>query len=294
MGGGHTHSHPHKHDEQGVSPLVAAIALTATIFFAELIGGWWTGSLALLADATHMAVDVLGLSLSLFAAMLARLPADPKRTFGYRRVEVLAALGNAVALMVATGFILREAWARWAFPTPIAAGPMTAVAVVGLIANMGSAAILWRASRGNINLRGALMHVLSDAAGSVGAIIAGVGILYTRGYAADALVSVLICGGIVLTAFWLLRDSIHILLEGAPAHLDLYEVRASLEGVKGVRGVHDLHLWCVTQGSDAMSAHLEVDPGADHAAVLKAGRKLMEERFHLTHVTLQIEMEEGA
>lgn len=272
--------------------MVAAIGLTATIFFAELIGGWWTGSLALLADATHMAVDVLGLGLSLFAAMLARLPADPKRTFGYRRVEVLAALGNAVALMVATGFILREAWSRWAFPTPIAAGPMTAIAVVGLFANMGSAAVLWRASKGNINLRGALMHVISDAAGSVGAIGAGVVILYTRWYAIDALVSVLICVGIVLTAFWLLRDSIHILLEGAPAHLDLYEVRAALEGVAGVRGVHDLHLWCVTQGSDAMSAHLEVVPGSDHAAVLKRARDLMEERFHLVHVTLQIEMEE--
>jgi cobalt-zinc-cadmium efflux system protein len=293
MGRGHPHSHAHPHDEQGVFPLVAAIALTATIFVAEIIGGWWTGSLALLADATHMAVDVLGLSLSLFAAKLAHLPADPKRTFGYRRVEVLAALGNAVALMVATGFIMREAWSRWAFPTPIAAGPMVAIAVVGLFANLGSALVLWRASRGNINLRGALLHVLSDAAGSVGAIAAGTVIIFTRWYAVDALVSVLICVGIVLTAFWLLRDSVHILLEGAPAHLDLYEVRAALEGVKGVRGVHDLHLWCVTQGSDAMSGHLEVEPGADHAAVLKAGRKLMEDRFHLTHVTLQIEMEEG-
>ncbi|MEK7381871.1 MAG: cation diffusion facilitator family transporter [Elusimicrobiota bacterium] len=293
MSGGHPHSHAHERDAKSVSPLVAAIALTTTIFFAELVGGWWTGSLALLADATHMAVDVLGLSLSLFAAKLARLPADPKRTFGYRRVEVLAALGNAVALMVATGFILREAWSRWAFPTPIAAGPMVAVAAVGLLANLGSAAVLWRASRGNINLRGALLHVLSDAAGSVGAIVAGVVILYTRWYAVDALVSVIICAAVVLTAFWLLRDSIHILLEGAPAHLDLYEVRAALEGVAGVRGVHDLHLWCVTQGSDAMSGHLEVEPGADHAAVLKAGRKLMEERFHLTHVTLQIEMDGG-
>lgn len=296
MGRGHSHrhDHPHERDEQGVSPLVAAIALTATVFFAELAGGWWTGSLALLADATHMAVDVLGLGLSLFAATLAKLPADPKRTYGYRRVEVLAALGNAVALMVATGFILREAWSRWAFPTPIAAGPMVAVAVVGLFANLGSAAVLWRASRGNINMRAALMHVLSDAAGSVGAIAAGAVILFTRWYAVDALVSVLICAGIVLTAFWLLRDSVHILLEGAPAHLDLYEVRAALEGVAGVRGVHDLHLWCVTQGSDAMSAHLEMVPGSDHAAVLKRARELMKERFHLTHVTLQIETEEDA
>lgn len=277
----------------GLRPLTGAIILTGTIFLAELIGGWWTGSLALIADATHMAVDLLGLGLSLCAALLARLPPDSQRTFGYRRVEVLAALGNAVALMVATGFILREAWSRWAFPTPIAAGPMTAIAVVGLLCNLGSAAILWNASRGNINLRAALLHVLSDAAGSVGAIAAGVVILMTRWYAVDALAGALICGGIVLTAFWLLRDSVHILLEGAPPHLDSDAVRAALEGLDGVRGVHDLHLWCVTQGVDAMSGHLETDLGADPAAVLKAGREMLADKFGLTHVTLQIETAEA-
>ena len=289
MGLEHDHAHA---PVEGLRPLTGAIALTAAIFLVELAGGWWTGSLALIADATHMAVDILGLSLSLFAATLARLPADPKRTYGYRRVEVLAALGNAVTLMVATGFILREAWSRWAFPTPIAAGPMVAVAVVGLLCNLASAAILWRVSRGNINLRGALLHVISDAAGSLGAIAAGVVILLTHWYSVDALVSVLICVGIVLTAFWLLRDSVHILLEGAPPHLDSGEVRAALEGLTGVSGVHDLHLWCVTQGVDAMSGHLEVAAGADHSAVLKAGRKMLEEKFGLTHVTLQIEAQE--
>ena len=288
---GRAHHHGHEHDERGIGPLTGAIVLTAVIFLAELLGGWWTGSLALVADATHMAVDLLGLGLSLFAATLSRLPADPKRTFGYRRVEVLAALGNGIALMIATGFILREAWARFSFPTPVAAGPMLAVAVVGLLANLGSAAMLWRASRGNINLRSALLHVLSDAAGSLGAIAAGVTLLLTKWYVVDALVSVFICAGIVMTAFWLLRDSVHILLEGAPAHLDLHEIRSALEALKGVRGVHDLHLWCVTQGSDAMSAHIQVHPGSDHSAVLKAARKLMEDRFHLSHLTLQIELE---
>jgi cobalt-zinc-cadmium efflux system protein len=280
----------HGHDGE-TSPLSGAIALTALIFLAEVAGGWWSGSLALLADATHIAVDLLGLGLSLFAAMLARLPADPKRTFGYRRVEVLAALGNAVALMVATGFILREAWARWQFATPVAAVPMMLVAGLGFVCNMGSAALLWKGSRGNINLRGALMHVLSDAAGSVGALLAGLIILRTRWYEADAVVSALICVGIVFTAFWLLRDSIHILLEGAPAHLDLEEVREALAGLDGVKEVHDLHLWSVTQGQEAMSGHLVVAEGRDSAAVLKAGRELLAERFELGHVTLQIESE---
>lgn len=277
------------HDHRGERRLYGAIALTIVIFFAELAGGWWSGSLALIADAAHMAVDILGLSLSLFAAILARLPADPKRTYGYRRVEVLAALGNAIALMVATGFLLREAWARWAFPTPIAVGPMIGVAFLGFLCNIGSAALLWKAGRDNINMRAALFHVLSDGAGSLGALVAGLVILKTRWYQIDALVTGLICFGIVLTAFWLLRDSVHILLEGAPAHLDVGEVRSALSKIAGVSEVHDLHLWCLTQGQDAMSGHLVVDAGRDHAVTLKAGKAILSERFGITHVTLQIE-----
>ncbi|MCM2304363.1 MAG: cation diffusion facilitator family transporter [Elusimicrobia bacterium] len=292
----HDHAHDHDHHGEGGAerPLYGAIALTGTIFFVELAGGWWTGSLALIADAAHMAVDLLGLSLTLVAAMLARLPADPKRTYGYRRVEVLAALGNAIALMVATGFLLREAWARFAFPTAIAAKPMIGVAFVGLLCNMGSAALLWKASRTNINMRGALLHVISDGAGSVGALLAGVIILQTRWYRADAIVTVLICGGIVLTAFWLLRDSVNILLEGAPAHLDIDEIREALKGIPGVTDVHDLHLWSLTQGKDSMSGHLILEAGRDHSEALKAGKVIMAERFGITHVTLQVEKDDAA
>lgn len=289
---GHDHDH-HRREGEAERPLYGAIALTGTIFFVELAGGWWTGSLALIADAAHMAVDLLGLSLSLVAAMLSRLPADPKRTYGYRRVEVLAALGNAIALMVATGFLLREAWARFAFPTAIAAKPMIGVAFVGLLCNLGSAAILWKASRTNINLRGALLHVLSDGAGSVGALLAGFVILRTRWYQADAIVTVLICGGIVLTAFWLLRDSVNILLEGAPAHLDIDEIRAALKEIPGVTDVHDLHLWSLTQGHDSMSGHLVLEAGRDHGEALRAGKKIMSARFGIAHVTLQVEKDDS-
>ncbi|MEK7232203.1 MAG: cation diffusion facilitator family transporter [Elusimicrobiota bacterium] len=285
---GHDHDY-HRAADDAERPLYGVIALTGTIFFVELIGGWWTGSLALIADAAHMAVDLLGLSLTLVAAMLSRLPPDPKRTYGYRRVEVLAALGNAIALMVATGFLLREAWARFSFPTTIAARPMIAVAFVGLLCNLVSAAMLWKSSRTNINMRGAMMHVLSDGAGSVGALVAGFIILETRWYQVDALVTVLICGGIVLTAFWLLRDSVHILLEGAPAHLDLDEIRAALTELPGVVAVHDLHLWSLTQGQEAMSGHLVLAQGRNHSEVLKAGKDVLAERFGISHVTLQIE-----
>lgn len=291
---GHSHA-GHAHDEgDGTRQLYGAIALTGVIFFVEIAGGWWSGSLALIADAAHMAVDLLGLSLTLVAAMLARMPADPKRTYGYRRVEVLAALGNAIALMVATGFLLREAWARFAFPTAIAAGPMIMVACVGLVCNLCSAAMLWKGSRTNINMRGALLHVLSDGAGSVGALLAGFIVLKTRWYQADALVTVLICAAIVFSAFWLLRDSIHILLEGAPAHLDVEEVRSALAGVDGVKDVHDLHLWCLTMGEEAMSGHMVLKKGHDHARALKDGKAVLADRFDIHHVTLQIESDDAA
>ncbi len=291
---GHDHSHGgHDHGaESPERPLYGAIALTGVIFFVELAGGWWTGSLALVADAAHMAVDLLALSLTMVASMLSRMPADPKRTYGYRRVEVLAALGNAIALMVATGFLLREAWARYTFPTPVAAGPMIAIAFIGLLCNLVSAAMLWKASRTNINMRGAFLHVLSDGAGSVGALLAGVVIWYTRWYRVDALVTVLICGGIVLTAFWLLRDSVHILLEGAPAHLDLEKIRAALKAIPGVKDVHDLHLWSLTQGQEAMSGHLVLEKGRDHSEALNAGKAALAGGFGISHVTLQIENEE--
>ena len=267
----------------------AAFGLTGTVFIVELIGGWWTGSLALIADAMHMGVDLIALGMTLFAATMSRRPPDAKRTFGYKRVEVLAALGNGVGLWVATGIILREAYARFVFPMPVAAGQMLWIAVVGLACNAASGVILFRSSRENINMRGAFIHVVADGLGSIGAIIAALIIQRTRWYQADALASAVICLGIVVTSFWLLRDSIHILLEGAPSHIDIEEIRSELSSLPGVREVHDLHLWSLTQGSESMSGHLVVEEGRSSREVLQAGTKLLKERFGLDHVTLQIE-----
>lgn len=286
MGGGHDHGHAHDTPLQAVS---AAFVITFVFFLVELFGGWWTGSLALVADAMHMAIDLVALAMSLFAAFMAKRPPDAKRTFGYKRVEVLAALANGVVLWVATGIILHEAWSRLVFPTPIAAVQMIGIAFLGLLANIASGAILFRSSRHNINLRGAFMHSAADAMGSLGAIIAGLIVLKTRWYQADALASAAICMGIVFTSYWLLRDSVHILLEGAPSHLDLEEVRSALVGLSGVKEVHDLHLWSLTQGSESMSGHLVIEDGLDSCAVLEAGQKLLKDKFGLEHVTLQIE-----
>ncbi|MBI3297726.1 MAG: cation transporter [Elusimicrobia bacterium] len=278
----------------GSGPLRFAFVLTAAVFAAEVVGARLTGSLALLADAAHMAVDLASLGLGLFAAWAANLPRDPKRTFGYRRVEVLAALANGVGLWITVGVLLNEAWARWANPRPILVGGMLGVAAVGLCANLVSAAVLHRGARDNINLRGVLLHVLSDALGSVGVIVAGVVIWRTGWTAADALATAFVCVVIAFASWRLVRDSIHILLEGAPAHLDLEAVRLALAGVDGVLEVHDLHLWSLSAGSESMSAHLVVRAGADPQGVRRAAAKLLSERFGLSHATLQLEEPEGS
>ena len=278
-----------KDSAQSLSPVAYAFAITGFFFLVELIGGWWVGSLALIADAMHMAVDLLGLGMTLGAAMVSRLPPDSKRTFGYKRVEVLAALGNGVGLWVVTGIILREAYARFIFPTPVAATQMMVIAAVGLAANIACGLLLYRGSKSNINLRGAFLHVATDAMGSAGAILAAWIIVETRWYQADAAASVLICCGIIVTSFWLLRDSVHILLEGAPRHLDIEEIREALAGLPGVREVHDLHLWSLTQGSESMSGHIVLEDGRDPHSLLDQAQKMLEDRFGLSHVTLQME-----
>ncbi len=284
----HDHDH-HHHHHSPVRALSWALAITAVFFVVELIGGWWTGSLALISDALHMGFDLTALGLGLFAARMGRKPADPKRTFGYQRVEVLAALINGVTLILITGVILREAYGRYFSPHDIKAKEMIVIAVIGLLSNLAAGAVLYRSSRSNINLRGAFLHVLSDALGSLGAVVAGVLVLETSWRQADAVVSALICVGIVVTSYWLVRDSVHILLEGTPAHLELEQIRAALAALPGVRSVHDLHLWSVTRGTESMSGHLVVTTAEHTAPTLRAGAKLLKEKFGITHVTLQVE-----
>ncbi|MBI4678576.1 MAG: cation transporter [Elusimicrobia bacterium] len=276
-------------ENPGLRPLAGAFCLTAVIFIAELAGGWWTGSLALVSDAVHMAVDLSALGMALLAARLKCMPPDPRRTFGYERVEVLAALVNGLLLMVAVGAILKEAYDRFVNPAPVLAGPMLAIASIGLGANLVSGLVLRPHSHDNINIRAAFLHVSLDALGSVGAIAAAVIMLATGWTRADPCASFLICLVVIATAFLLVRDSTHILLEGAPSHLDIEEIRAHLRLIPGVKEVHDLHLWSLTKGSESLSGHIVVAPGTDPAAVLKAATEMLSRRFALEHVTLQVE-----
>ncbi len=293
---GPSHDHaPHgaHHPGERVSsrPLIIALAITSAFLVAEVIGGIVTGSLALLADAAHMGTDVAALSLSLFAIWLAGRPATPERSFGYLRAEVLAALINAAALVAISFSIVWEAYDRLDNPPRIESGVMLAVAVAGLAANAASAWVLMRggAHTHNLNIRGALLHVLGDLLGSVAAITAALLMLLWGWYLADPVLSVAIGVLILWSSFRLLRESVDILLEATPKTIDANAVRAAMVAVPGVRGIHDLHIWTVASGLIAMSAHVEVTGERDWHETLFDLTTLLRERFGIAHVTLQPE-----
>ncbi len=279
-----------QHGQGNRRALTIALAITATFALVELAGGLLAGSLALLADAGHMATDVLALSLSLFAAWAAGRPSTPRKTYGFYRAEILAALANGAALVAIAGWIVWEAAHRLAANTHVAGWPMVLVGLAGLLANLVSASILLRTGHENLNVRGALLHVAGDAAGAAGAVIAGAIILAVDWQQADPLVSLLIAALILLSSWRLLRESVDVLLEGTPARIDLPELERALTAVPGVTAVHDMHVWTVTSGFVAMSSHAVVDGSRDQHDVLDAITRMLTERFTIDHVTIQPEV----
>jgi cobalt-zinc-cadmium efflux system protein len=256
---------------------------------AEVLGGWWTGSLALLADAGHMLTDVAALGLALTAAWFGSRPATSHKTFGYHRLEILAALVNGVALVVISILILYEAYQRWAAP-PIVQGKLVMlVATGGLAINLISARILHGRHEIDLNMRGAWLHVISDALGSLGAIVAG-GLMWVYGwYAADPLFSALIGVLIVWSSWRLIRESTNVLLEGTPAHINLAAVEDSILRTAGVANVHDLHVWTITSGREALSAHVIHAYEVSQPELLKELRAKLHDRFGVDHLTIQME-----
>jgi cobalt-zinc-cadmium efflux system protein len=270
---------------------VFALVLTGTIAVAEAVGGYLTNSLALMSDAGHMLTDVSALGLSLLALWFAGKPADPRRTYGYYRMEILSALLNGVVLLGLTGFITWEAWERLRAPAVVRLGPMAVVAGVGLLANLGALAFLHRTH--SMNVRGAFLHVLGDALSSVGVLV-GAGLMALTGwYVVDALISVLIAVVIVVGAVRLVREAVDVLLEAVPAHVEVGAVKELLLRVEGVRAVHDLHVWTISSGMYALSAHLVVeDPMVcNNDAILSAVKHDLFDRFGIDHTTIQIESE---
>lgn len=289
-----SHSHSHSRSSSpGRHALGQVLALTFLFFLVELVGGLWANSLALVSDAVHMVSDVSSLGLSWLAMWLSRRPAPPQKTFGYRRVEILAALLNGFMLLLVTGFVFREAWERFLNPPPVRSGFMLVVALVGLLANLAGILLLRRDDpRANLNVKSAYLHVLGDLLGSVGAVTAGVVIALTGWYAVDAVVSVVIGLIILLGTIRLLREVGNVLLEATPDEVDLSDVRGAILATEGVKGVHDLHVWTITSGILSLMAHVVVDGSRPAGEILTDILYRSRESFGIDHVTVQLEREE--
>ena len=256
---------------------------------AEVIGGLWTGSLALLADAAHMLTDAGGLALALIAIRFAERPATPQKTYGYVRMEVLSALTNAVILLLLTIYILYEAYQRFLNPPEILGGPMLVVAMVGLAVNLISMKLLSEGSSESLNVKGAYFEVLSDMLGSLGVIVAAAIVMFTGWTLADPIIGAGIGLFIIPRTWILLKQAIHILMEGTPPEVDIALLEQKLLGIPGVTAVHDLHVWTITSGIDAMSCHLVVNDMAHARAALISAREAVKADFGLMHTTIQVE-----
>ncbi len=271
--------------------LSAALAITAVWFFIELAGGLYTHSLALLADAAHMLTDLAALGLSLFALTIAARPATHEKTYGYLRAEILAALANGIFLVLIGIYIFYEAYQRLMSPVPVRSAAMLAVAATGLAANIVTAGMLHSGRKEDLNIRGAFLHVLGDAMGSLGAVIAGFLMVVRQWYLADPIVSVIVAILVMYSSWQLVRESVDVLLEGTPRHLNIGTILSDLGGVIGVRSVHDLHVWSITSGMPAMSCHIVLRPDVDSSAVLATLSRIMREKYGIEHTTIQIEVE---
>lgn len=292
----HTHGHAHHSHAHGAGhaerrSIKAAFFITAFIAAVEVAGGLLTGSMALLSDALHMITDVTGLAISFLASKLSAMAPDDRRSFGYRRVEVVAALVNALLLWLVSGYMLREVYERFLNPVTVLSKPMMIVAAIGLAANILSAWFLLAHKDGNINIRGAFLHVVSDMAGSVGVIIAGAVIYFTGYCRVDTLVSLAIIALILYSSTRLMLETFHILLEGTPTGMDLKEVRKALAGLPGVDDVHELHVWSLTAGFNAISAHLVVKEKSLFERVLKDATCAVACHFNIKHCAFQVESE---
>lgn len=296
----HSHSHDHSHHGHGhhhydmngnKTGLIIAVIITTAIMFLEFFGGLITNSLALLSDSGHMLSDVSALILSLVAVWFAARPASPSKTYGFYRFEILAALFNGITLFVIAGFIIYEAYGRFFDPPTVASGSMMLIAAVGLLANLASAWALMRKGdvHNNLNVRSAYLHILGDALGSVGAVLAGLLIYLFDWNIADPIISVVVSLLILKSAWSVIKHTVHILMEGTPSTINQNEVKDALMEIEGVADVHDLHIWTITSGLDSLSCHVQVVDGKDFQQVLQAAIKKIEERFNIQHTTIQVE-----
>ena len=280
--------HGRDHAEE-VGAVRTGLVLSALFCVGELLGGWWTNSLALMTDAAHMFTDVAALALTWFALWMGSRPASESKTFGYVRAEILAALVNGVVLWVVVFFIALEAWRRVVAPPQVPATGMLALALVGAGVNLFVARRLSAHRHDSLNLRGAYLHVVSDLLGSLGAVAAAIAILATGQMIADALASAAIAALILVASWSLVREAVDVLMEAVPAHVDVEALRTALATVPGASEVHDLHVWTLTTGQYALSAHAVCDGTVDDDGMLAAMAERCARDFRIEHVTIQIE-----
>lgn len=278
------HSHDHIH-----SKLLIAIAITAIVCVTEIVGGIIANSLALQADAGHMLTDVAALVLSLLGFLIGKKKANHSKTFGYKRTEIVVALFNGIFLWILALYFSYEAILRFINSETVNGEILFGVALLGLAANVVTAFILHSHSHDNLNIRGAFLHVIGDILGSVGAVIAGVCILFWNWAIADPIVSIIISVLIIYSSWNLVRDSLHILLEGTPKSINLDEINKMLRTISGISSVHDLHVWSITSGVYSLSCHVVVSDISVTSAILTQSRELLDHHFNISHATIQIE-----
>jgi cobalt-zinc-cadmium efflux system protein len=293
------HSHDHVGDHAahagtgGRKGLLLALSITLFMMVAEIVGGFLSNSLALLSDAGHMFTDTLALALSFFAMKFADMPATDKKTYGFYRLEILAALLNGVILVLISLFIIYEAYQRILSPPPVQGTLMLIVALIGLIVNIIGALFLVKHRHSTLNIRSAFLHIIGDAVSSVGVIIGGVVIYYTGWFLIDPVLSIMIALGIIAGSYGLVTESVNILLESAPSHINIEAVAAEIAAVKRVREAYHIHIWTITSGVYALSAHVIVDdmPVSGSREMLKDIQHRLAERFKIIHSTIQFECE---
>jgi len=292
----HGHGHDHAHSFQqplqgGRKDLLIALAITCLMMVAEVIGGLLSNSLALLSDAGHMLTDNLALVLSFFAMKFASMPATDRRTFGFYRLEILAALINGIVLVLISLFIIYEAYLRMVNPQPVQGMLMMVIAFVGLVANIAGALFLHKHSRTSLNIRAAYLHILGDALSSIGVVIGGVVIIYTGWNLIDPILSILISLVIIYGSWSLVAESVNILLESVPAHINIETVAAEIALVPGVREVYHIHVWAITSGVYAMSAHVLIhdQPVSGSRNIIDEVKELLLKKFNILHSTIQLE-----
>jgi cobalt-zinc-cadmium efflux system protein len=287
-----SHAPHHRHSHGAGRTLLIALAVTLAYALVELGGGMIFGSLALMSDAGHMLSDSLALGLAAFATWVAARPAGDRHSYGFARAEVVAAFVNGLAMLLIVVLIVVEAVARLLEPQPVAGLGVMVVAFCGLLVNLGVAFLIGRGER-NLNTRAALIHVIGDLIGSVAAITAGAVIYFTGWQPIDALLSVVIALLILASTVRLSRDALHVLMEGVPAGVRLEEVGQALSQIEGVSAVHDLHVWNISSGQVALSAHVDLEDLATWPVLLESARRMLQARFRIVHVTLQPELAGG-